>query len=76
MKSETAEKKYMPEMPKKEIEELNDTVKSASIKIIADNIARMKKTDANRPAGMQYFDDVSNFFGQKSHWVFLRVCSC
>ena len=65
MKSETAEKKYMPEMPKKEIEELNDTVRSASTKIITDNIARMKKTDANRPAGMQYFDDVSNFFGQR-----------
>jgi benzoyl-CoA reductase/2-hydroxyglutaryl-CoA dehydratase subunit BcrC/BadD/HgdB len=65
MKSETAEKKYMPEMPKREIEELNSTVKSASAKIIADNIARMRKTDPNRPSGMQYFDEVSDFFGQR-----------
>ena len=65
MKSETAEKKYMPEMPKREIEELNSTVKTASAKIIADNIARMRKTDPNRPSGMQYFDEVSDFFGQR-----------
>jgi benzoyl-CoA reductase/2-hydroxyglutaryl-CoA dehydratase subunit BcrC/BadD/HgdB len=65
VKSQTAEKKYLPEMPAKEIEELNTAAKSASVKIIADNIARMKKTDANRPAAMQYFDDVSNFFGER-----------
>jgi benzoyl-CoA reductase/2-hydroxyglutaryl-CoA dehydratase subunit BcrC/BadD/HgdB len=65
MKNETAEKKYMPEMPQREIEELNATIKSASTKIMDENIARMKKTDINRPAAMQYFDDISNFFGQR-----------
>ncbi len=65
MKSESPEKKYMPEVPQKEIQELNESVKSASIKIMADNIARMKQADANRPAAMQYFDDISNFFGQR-----------
>ena len=65
MKNVTAEKKYMTEMPQKEIEELNSTVKTASTKIIADYIARMKKTDPNRPQGMLYFDEISNFFGQR-----------
>jgi benzoyl-CoA reductase/2-hydroxyglutaryl-CoA dehydratase subunit BcrC/BadD/HgdB len=65
MKSESAEKKYMPEMPQKEIEELNSTIKTASEKIMTDNIAKMKKTDPNRPVGMQYFDEVSDFFGQR-----------
>ena len=65
MKNVTAEKKYLPEMPQKEIDETNASVKAASMKIIADNIARMKKTDANRPAAMQYFDDISDFFGQR-----------
>jgi benzoyl-CoA reductase/2-hydroxyglutaryl-CoA dehydratase subunit BcrC/BadD/HgdB len=65
VKSQTAEKKYLPEMPQKEMQELNATVKSASEKIMADNIAKMKKTDLNRPAGMQYFDEISNFFGKR-----------
>ena len=65
MKNVTAEKKYMPEMPQKEVEELNTSIKDASEKIIADNISRMKKTDPNRPAGMQYFDEISNFFGKR-----------
>ena len=51
MKSETAEKKYMPEMPQKEIEELNATIKAASEKIMNENVAKMKKTDSNRPSG-------------------------
>jgi benzoyl-CoA reductase/2-hydroxyglutaryl-CoA dehydratase subunit BcrC/BadD/HgdB len=65
MKSQSAEKKYLPDMPQKEVEELNSTVKVASEKIMADNIERMKKTDPNRPAAMQYFDEVSNFFGMR-----------
>ena len=36
-----------------------------SLKVIADNIARMKKTSPNRPEAMQYFDEISNFFGQR-----------
>ncbi|XES77414.1 MAG: 2-hydroxyacyl-CoA dehydratase subunit D [Candidatus Bathyarchaeia archaeon] len=65
MKSQSAEKKYLPDMPQKEVEELNASVKAASERIMADNIERMKKTDPNRPAAMQYFDEVSNFFGMR-----------
>jgi benzoyl-CoA reductase/2-hydroxyglutaryl-CoA dehydratase subunit BcrC/BadD/HgdB len=65
MKSQSAEKKYMPEMPQKEIDETNASVKAASTKIMADNIDRMKKADPNRPVAMQYFDEVANFFGQR-----------
>jgi benzoyl-CoA reductase/2-hydroxyglutaryl-CoA dehydratase subunit BcrC/BadD/HgdB len=65
VKSQNVEKKYLPETPQKEIDELNTTIRSASAKIMADNIARMKKADSNRPAAMQYFDDISNFFGQR-----------
>jgi len=63
------EKKYIPEMAQKEIEELNATIKTASTKIIADNIARMKKTDPNRPQAMQYFDEISNFFGKRQNEI-------
>lgn len=63
MKAQPAEKKYLPDMSQKEIEEMNSTVKSASAKIITDNIAKMKKTDPNRPTAMKYFDDISDFFG-------------
>ena len=55
----------MPEMSKKEIDELRNTIKAASQKIIAENVERMKKTDANRPEGMQYFDEVADFFGTR-----------
>ena len=65
MKGQIPEKKYLPEMPQKEIDEMNTTVMATSEKIMADNIERMKKTDPNRPVAMQYFDDISNFFGQR-----------
>jgi benzoyl-CoA reductase/2-hydroxyglutaryl-CoA dehydratase subunit BcrC/BadD/HgdB len=65
MKGQTKEKKYMPEISKKEIEELRNTIEQASQKIIAENIERMKKTAHNRPEGMQYFDEIANFFGKR-----------
>ena len=65
MKSEKVEKKYMPEVPRKEIDELRNTIKTASEKIIADNIERMKKADPNRPQAMKYFDEMANLFGQR-----------
>ena len=49
MKSEKVERKYVPEIPRKEIDELRNSVKTASEKIIAENIERMKKADPNRP---------------------------
>jgi benzoyl-CoA reductase/2-hydroxyglutaryl-CoA dehydratase subunit BcrC/BadD/HgdB len=57
--------KYIPDMHKEEINELNSKIKAASIKVINENIDRMKKTWPNRPTAMQYFDEISNFFGQR-----------
>src|SRR3972149_1812435 len=65
MKSQSEEKKYMPEISKKEIEELRNTIQASSQKIIAENIERMKKTAHNRPEGMLYFDEIANFFGKR-----------
>jgi benzoyl-CoA reductase/2-hydroxyglutaryl-CoA dehydratase subunit BcrC/BadD/HgdB len=55
----------MPEIPQKEIEELRNSIKVSSQRIIAENIERMKKTSQNRPEAMQYFDEIANFFGQR-----------
>ncbi len=57
--------KYIPEMAQKEIEELRSSIKAASIKAIEENIERMKKTWKNRPKAMNYFDEISNFFGRR-----------
>ena len=57
--------KYIPEMSQKEIEELRSSIKAASIKVIKENIERMKKTWLNRPKTMEYFDEISNFFGRR-----------
>jgi benzoyl-CoA reductase/2-hydroxyglutaryl-CoA dehydratase subunit BcrC/BadD/HgdB len=65
MKTQSKEKRYMPEIPQKEIEELRKSIKTSSQRIIAENIERMKKTSQNRPEAMQYFDEISNFFGQR-----------
>jgi benzoyl-CoA reductase/2-hydroxyglutaryl-CoA dehydratase subunit BcrC/BadD/HgdB len=59
------EKKYTPEISKKEIEELRSSAENGSKKVIAENIERMKKTSASRPEAMQYFDEIANFFGQR-----------
>lgn len=63
--SEKKERKYVPELPQKESEELRSAAKAMSAKVIADNIERMKKTNPNRPAIMQYYDEIANFFGQR-----------
>jgi benzoyl-CoA reductase/2-hydroxyglutaryl-CoA dehydratase subunit BcrC/BadD/HgdB len=65
MKNQNEEKKYIPEISQKEIEELRNSMKAASQKVIAENIERMKKTSKNRPETMQYFDEIANFFGQR-----------
>ena len=61
MKNQSEEKKYMPEISQKEINELRNAIKATSQKTIAENIERMKKTDTNRPEAMQYFDEIANF---------------
>ncbi len=67
MKSEKIEKKYTPEISTKEIEELRNSIKAASQKIIAENIERMKKADPNRPEVMNYFDEIANLFGKRAN---------
>ena len=57
--------KYVPEMSEKEIKEIGSSIKAASIKVINDNIERMKKAWSNRPETMEYFYEISNFFGQR-----------
>ncbi|PVX23358.1 MAG: 3-hydroxyacyl-ACP dehydratase [Candidatus Bathyarchaeum sp.] len=57
--------KYIPEMAQSEIDELNKSIKAASIKVIEDNIQRMKKTWKTRPKAMEYFDEISNLFGRR-----------
>jgi len=69
MKNKSVENKYLPEVPRKEIDELKNTVKTASQKIIADNIARMKKADPHRPEAMKYFDDIADLFGQRQEEI-------
>ena len=65
MKNRSEEKKYMPEISQKEVDELRNVIKATSQKIIAENIERMKKTDTNRPEAMRYFDEIANFFGTR-----------
>jgi benzoyl-CoA reductase/2-hydroxyglutaryl-CoA dehydratase subunit BcrC/BadD/HgdB len=69
MTNETPTKKYMPEITRREIDELKTTMKAASQKVIADNIERMKKADPHRPEAMKYFDEVSNLFGKRQEEI-------
>ena len=57
--------KYIPEMSEKEIKELGGSIKAASIKVIEENIKRMKKAWKNRPTAMEYFDEIANLFGRR-----------
>ena len=61
--------KYIPEMPQNEIDELNKSIKTASLKVIEDNIERMKKAWKNRPQTMEYFDEISNLFGKRQEEI-------
>jgi benzoyl-CoA reductase/2-hydroxyglutaryl-CoA dehydratase subunit BcrC/BadD/HgdB len=65
MKCGKIEKNYTPETSVKEMEELRNSIKTASKKTIDENIERMKKTDPNRPEAMKYFDEIANLFGQR-----------
>ncbi len=69
MTSEIVEKRYMPEVSRREIDELKATMKAASEKVIADNIQRMKKADPKRPQAMNYFDEISNLFGKRQEEI-------
>ncbi len=69
MTDETIGKRYMPDISRKEIDELKNTMKTASQKVIADNIERMKKADPHRPEAMIYFDEISNLFGKRQEEI-------
>jgi len=67
MKSKQTEpKRFMPEIAQKEMDELRNTVKAASERIMAENVERMKKISPNRPKEMEYFDEIANLFGNRS----------
>ncbi|MCL2359616.1 MAG: 2-hydroxyacyl-CoA dehydratase family protein [Nitrososphaerota archaeon] len=68
-KNGTVEQRYLPEISRKEMDELKNTVKIASQKIIADNIERMKRADPHRPEAMKYFDDIANLFGRRQQEI-------
>ena len=65
MKSQSEEKRYMPQMPQKEIEELRSSIRATSMKVMTENIKRMKEASPNRPDTMEYFDEIADFFGQR-----------
>jgi benzoyl-CoA reductase/2-hydroxyglutaryl-CoA dehydratase subunit BcrC/BadD/HgdB len=44
---------------------MRSAIKATSQRVISENIERMKNTDKNRPEAMQYFDEVSDFFGKR-----------
>jgi benzoyl-CoA reductase/2-hydroxyglutaryl-CoA dehydratase subunit BcrC/BadD/HgdB len=65
-KNQTEPKRFMPELPQKEMDDLRNTVKAASERIMAENVERMKKTSPNRPKEMEYFDEIANLFGKRA----------
>jgi len=69
MKEKHQERKYAPEISQKEIDELRESIKAASQKVMAENIGRMKKTSKYRPETMQYFDEVADFFGKREREI-------
>ena len=69
---EKQEKKYTPEISDREIQDLKKTIKNNSEKVIADNIARMKKADPKRPYNMLYFDEIADLFGKRRRRLKLK----
>jgi benzoyl-CoA reductase/2-hydroxyglutaryl-CoA dehydratase subunit BcrC/BadD/HgdB len=58
------ESKYLPSLPSHEKEEQQKAFKENVQKSVADNIEKMKKVP-NRPKGMEYFDQIADFFGKR-----------
>jgi benzoyl-CoA reductase/2-hydroxyglutaryl-CoA dehydratase subunit BcrC/BadD/HgdB len=65
MKKQNKQKKYVPEISQKEIDELNNSIKTSSQKIVAETINKMKKIDKNRPKAMTYFDEMADLFDKR-----------
>jgi len=64
----STEKKYAPAIPQQEIENTRKAIRSSSLKLISENIEKMKKT-RDRPSQMRYFDEVANFFGKREEEI-------
>jgi benzoyl-CoA reductase/2-hydroxyglutaryl-CoA dehydratase subunit BcrC/BadD/HgdB len=62
----TEPKKFMPEIAKKELIELQQTIKANSQKIIAENIEHMKKATQTPIKEMEYFYEIANLFGNRA----------
>ncbi len=56
--------KYLPSMPAEEKAEAQKAFKTGVQMTVAENIEKMRKVP-NRPKAMEYFDQVSDFFGQR-----------
>jgi len=59
-----ADAKYLPLLPSEEKEELQKAFKASVQKTVAENIEKMRKVP-NRARAMEYFDQVSDFFGMR-----------
>jgi len=51
----------MPNLSESEVEELRNDISATSKRVVSENIAKMKKTDSNRPEAMNYFDEIADF---------------
>lgn len=69
MTSEKREKNYTPEISAKEMQTLKKAIMNSSQKIIAENIAQMKKADPKRPYSMLYFDEIADLFGKRQQEI-------
>jgi hypothetical protein len=56
--------KYLPTLDPAEKDELQKAFKASVQKTVAENIGKMRLVP-NRPKAMEYFDQVSDFFGQR-----------
>jgi len=62
--NKNSQAKYLPALPPEEKEELQKAFKASVQKTVAENIEKMRKVP-NRAKAMEYFDQVSEFFGMR-----------
>jgi benzoyl-CoA reductase/2-hydroxyglutaryl-CoA dehydratase subunit BcrC/BadD/HgdB len=62
--TENTVSKYLPELPKEEIEQLFNRIKTDTKKLITEYTQKMLKT-LNRPKSMQYFDEMADLYGKR-----------
>lgn len=62
--NKNSETTYFPVLPEGEKAELQETFKSAVQRTVTENLEKMRKVP-NRAKSMEYFDQISDFFGQR-----------